>query len=387
MLAVYAQNIEKIKYILPIIKSFSPTSIDIVLQNNDHQENIDKFGLSNYNILYGIQNIKNYDNLMMDVRHLRNDNIKKLNCNIIGFTHGSDTDLSASLNYVSLAIFESQNQMTNSQNVPCALLPEDYSQPAHANYKCELCYTGPYHIGEFLERRHEEKSRMKAELAEQLGINIPSDKPLIFILEDEISHMGQLAYAANKMTSYATVIFKALLPPADPRMAKFNSDVYILRGPYAANLPRFAADFVCCGYMSGSFTTSVMLGQNVLPYYSRLVGTHNLKKAFFHMTRYDSIASSDQVLRSAKHILYSRFHKDGKLLDLVNAESFKNAILGTEYRDWYQSVLPSLQKEAFGDYLLEGAPQKTANYIMRFIEEGTLGKDCAAVYLKKKNFV
>lgn len=384
--AIYSRRIMGLKYILPVLKHISPDSIDVVLQKKD-KDTIYNSQIENYTILYGDEHLKKYKYIIIDANTLANKKIKNLDCNFIGYPHGSDANLVSILNHLSLAIFESKNQMINSNVLPCSPLPDWYTLPARANYKCELCYTGPYHIGEFLERRHEEKAKIKTELAEQLGIDIPNDKPLVFMLEDEICHMGQIAYAANRMARYATVIFKALLPPTDPRMTKFSSDVHVLRGIFVPNLLRFAADFVCCSYMSGSFTTSVMLGQNVLPYYSRLVNTHNLKKASFHMKRYDSISPSDQELRSAKHVLYSKFHEAGKLLDLVNTESFKKAILGTEYRDWYQTVLPSLQKEAFGDYLLEGAPQKTANYIMRFIEEGTLGKDCAAVYLKKKNFV
>lgn len=278
--------------------------------------------------------------------------------------------------------------MTNSHNVPCDPLPDWYTLPAHADYKCELCYTGPYHIGEFLERRHEKKSQLKAELTEQLGIDIPQDKPLVFMLEDEVCHMGQLAYAANHMAQYATVIFKSLLPATDPRLTKFNSNVHIIHGPAAANPLRFAADFVCCGYMSGSFTTSVMLGQNVLPYYSRLVRTRSMPRPYFPLTPYNKfITLPEPLLRSAVHVIYSKFYKEGKLLDLINAETFKNAIQGTEYINWYHSILPSLQKEAFGDYQLEGAPQKTADYIMRFVKEGTVGKDCAAIFLKRKNFI
>lgn len=366
-------------------------SIDIVLQSsNDTEANIKKFGIENYNIIYGEENLKDYKYVIIDSHTLsKNERINKLDCNFIGYPHATDACLAgAKMNHLSLAIFASKNQMTTSQILPCAPLPDWYTLPAYANYKCELCYTGPYHIGEFLEKRPDEKPRIKAELAEQLGIDIPGNKPLVFILEDEICHMGQLAYAANHMSQYATVIFKTYLPATDRRLAKFNSDVHIFRGPDAPNLLRFAADFICCGYMSGSFTTSVMLGQDVLPYYSRLLCSHNLKLARFNMERYENFTPiPEPIFRSSKHILYSIFYNENKLLDLVNAKSFKNAILGTEYKNWYHSVLPSLQKEVFGDYLLEGAPQKTADYIMRFVAEGTLGKDCTAVYLKRKDFI
>lgn len=389
-IALYSHRIEGLKYILPVLRCLPPDFIDIILGEKDNTtDTINKFQIGNYNIKYGNENVKDYKYILIDVSALMTvKGIKEQNCNFIGYPHATDARLEGVCEYLSLAIFASKNQMTSPKVLSCTPLPDWYTLPAHANYKCELCYTGPYHIGEFLERRHEEKIKIKAELAEQLQIEIPRDKPLIFILEDEFCHMGQLSYAANHMTQYATVIFKSLLPIRDPRLTKFNNDVYMLRGPFAPNLLRFAADFVCCGYMSGSFTTSVMLGQNVLPYYSRLVRRRTMPTPYFPQQPYDKFMSlPEPPFRSATHIIYSKFYTENKLLDLANAASFKEAILGTEYKDWYQSNLPSLQKEAFGDYLLEGAPQKTADYIMRFVKEGTLGKDCTSVFLKQKYFI
>lgn len=390
-IAIYARSVQLIKYILPVLKFIPPSFIDIIIQNDtpDAEHFIKKFGLSDYSIYYGDENVKKYKYVIGDARAIAiNTELQNSGCSFIGYTHASDAAATGGLKHLSLAIFESQNQMTNSRILSCAPLPDGYTLPARANYKCEICHTGLYHIGEFLERRHEKKSQLKAELAEQLGIDIPQDKPLIFLLEDELCHIGQIAYAANHMAEYATVIYKSLLPVADPRLAKFSSKVHMLRGPLAPNLPRFAADFVCCGYMSGSFTTSVMLGQNVLPYYSRLLRISSKPHPHFPPKTYDTFKTLPEAcFRSAANIIYAKFYEEGRLLDLAKADSFKNAIQGTEYREWYQSVLPSLQKEAFGDYLLDGAPQKTADYIMRFVKEGTLGKDCTAVYLKKKDFV
>lgn len=388
-LALFSSNLKKIKYILPVIKCLPPDFVDIIISNNeDAKEIIEKYKLQDYNIIYDEEKLKEYQYILLDTNALfYSEKIRNLDSFFIGYLHSTDTHPAAHVqNCLSMLISASKNQMAKPEILPCASLLEKNTLPAHADFKCEVCYTGPYHLGDFLKKRHEGNSGLKAELAKELEIEIPENKPLVFMLEDENSHPGQLAYAANRMSEYATVIFKTLLPIADPRLKKFSSNVHIIRGPLAPNLPRFAADFVCCGYTSGSFTTSVMLGQNVLPYYSRLV-TVRRPFPYFPMERYDDcMKMPKQNFRSAVQTIYSRFYAEGKLLDLVKPKAFASAIQGTEYRDWYHAILPSLQKEAFGDYLLDDAPQKTADYIMQFVKEGTLGKDCSSVYLKKKEF-
>lgn len=383
--AVYG---EELKYIIPVIKCLPPDFIDIIFPRKTFQKFISQFGLEKYNIVYGYENLENYDYLIMDTNtFFRNPKLKELNCKLIGYPHASDATMPGKfLNLLSLALFESQRQMITPMIIPCDPL-RNWTPLPDAEYKCELCYTGPYHLGNYLERRLETKSDIKAEVAETLGIHIPQDKPLVFILQDEYCNLKQLAYAANRMAEYATVIFKTLAPITEPYLEKFKSSVHMLRGNFTPNLLRFAADFICCGYLSGSFTTSVMLGQNVLPYYSRIVYARNMVFPYMHIKRYDDFLDiPEPAFRTAKHVLYLKFYNEGKLQSLTDAASFKKAILGTEYKDWYQSILPSLQKEAFGEYILAGAPQKMADYIMRFVNEGTLGKDCAAVYFKEKYF-
>ena len=380
--AILVRSLSGLKFILPVVKCLPCRDI-IVAEKKDDETYIQEFGIQDYNIIYGKENVNRYRYVFVD--HLVVDD-GDYTCRFIGYNHATDNSIvHRSLNRLSLAILSSQKQMTSGA-IACAPLSEEDIVSIDTNHKCEICYTGPYHLGDFLTRRHESKAVLKEELAEKLEIEIPKDKPLVFILEDEISCIGQLAYAANKMSRYATVIYKSLLPSTDPRLAKFNGDVHITRGGLAPNLLRFSADYVCCGYMSGSFTTTVMLGQNVLPFYSKIVEVRDLYNSFRRYSYKEYIEGREDILFSSKYILYSKFQSAGKLLDLVDAASMEKAILGTEYRDWYQASLPELQKEAFGDYMLEGSPQKTAEYIMRFVKDGTLGKDCSAIYLKEKYF-
>lgn len=378
-IAIYVKTIPSIKFILPVVKCLPCKNI--IVQKNTNQEGLlEEFGIPNANVFYGEKFLDKYKFVLVD--HLIIED-KDYKCNFIGYIHATDTPIVPRfLDKLSLAIIASQKQMAL-EVISCEPLPHNYTFPVAEDCKCEICYTGPYHLGDFLERRHEPKAVLRKELAEELGIEIPEDKPLVFLLEDEISHIGQIAYAANKMSQYATVIYKSFLEPRDPRLAKFNRDIHITRGGLAPNLLRFSADYVCCGYMSGSFTTSVMLGQNVLPFYSRIVERRYNYEDFELVSYKYFIEKMEHLYFSAKYTLYSRFLSAGKLLDLVDAASMEKAILGTEYRDWYQANLPELQKEAFGDYMLEGSPQKTAEYIMRFVKDGTLGKDCSAIYLKE----
>lgn len=374
-----------LRYVVPLIRYFSPDSIDLVTPGDMESDMFKEFKREGYNVLNGYKYLNNYDYVLIDVSKIPSiPSVEKLNCRFIGFTHATDSPGGIT---PSMMIYEAENQVKNPKILSTDLLPEDYTLPAHADCTCELCYTGPYHLGEFLEMR-KDKSSLKAELAEQLGIDIPLDKPLVFILEDQYCHLGQIAYMANQMSRYATVIFKTLAEVADPYLEKFNDAVHVFRSPATPNLPRFAADFICCGYKSGSFTTSVMLGQNVLPYYSRIVSRVKAKNhPFCDISRYDRFKPvAEPPLRTAADIIYLKFYDEGRLFDLVDSSAFENAISGTEYADWYQSILPNLQKEAFGEYQIDGVLQKTADYIMRFVNEGTLGEACSGVAFKKKYF-
>ena len=385
-IAFYVQYPGELKFFLPVIKYLSPDLVDIVFGNRELTPYIKEFSLEGYKIFFNKNNLDNYKYVIMDI--FRTEDFENYEYNIIGYMHSTDSAISSAyLNKLSLAILASKNQMTTDGVFPCPPSSDGSILPAHADYTCEICYTGPYHLETFLERRHDPKNTIKEELAEKLGIDIPTDKPIVFMLEDEFCHIGQLSYAANNMAQYATVFYKTFLPPADPRLLKFNNTIHIIRAPFAPNLLRFSADYICCGYLSGSFTTSVMLGQNVLPYYSRIIEKHNKRHPDFTLKRYNEYFETlDQTPPPTKLSVYLKFYNEGKLLDLVDSAAFKNAILGKEYQKWYQSILPELQKEAFGDYVLEGAPQKTADYIMRFVKDGTLGKDCSAIYLKERYF-
>lgn len=384
-IAFYSPVIGMLKSILPVIHCFPPGLVDIIIYEKFQPEEIKSFELEKYNILFGEKHLHNYKYIVIDKIYLP-EKACKYNAKFICYAHYTDNQMPASvLTDCSLFLFSSKKQQ-RLHVVACDLLPEANGLAGSADYKCEIGYTGPYHLGAFLERRHESKTKLKTELAQELKIDIPEDKPLIFMLEDEVCHIGQLAYAANAMSRYATVIYKTLLPSPAWGLGKFNDSVHIIRDYFAPNLMRFSADYICCGYLSGSFTTSIMLGQNVLPYYSRIVRSRDQKT--FNQSYYNEYRkiSADESMRNTKQIIYLKFYNEGKLLDLIDSAAFKSAILGTEYKKWYHSILPDLQKEAFGDYVLEGAPQKTAEYIMRFVNEGTLGKDCSAVYLKEKYF-
>lgn len=78
-------------------------------------------------------------------------------------------------------------------------------------------------------------------------------------------------------------------------------------------------------------------------------------------------------------IFYNIFNLWPHFFDIIDVDKIKNAIFNNEYSNWYKENLPYLRKKILGDYMLDGADQKTAEYILRFASEGTLGNDCTSV--------
>lgn len=382
-------GVAELTFYLPVIKSIPQYSIDIILNDKiTHKEIVDKFSLEGYNIISEKNKCNGYKYIVVDFSQLRKFTLDK-NTNIIGLVHDVSTickdDL---LNKLACAIFSSKKQNSLNTSIICDNVSDSniYNlSKISSSCKCEIAYTGPYHIGEWFKKRNTSKYVLRKELSEQLECDIPSDKPVITILEDQISHLGQIIYGINKISQFATVILKPIYTIDSSISDKLSKNVIIANNiGFAPNLLRFASDFVLAGYCSGTFLSSIMLGINVLPYYTRLVKNNirHLKLIPFSWQRYIP-RHIDIATASSQQILLYKFKR---FFDILDTKTIQEAILGSEYINWYHANLLQLQKDVFGDYMLENSPQKTAEYIMRFVKDGTLGKDCSAVYLKERYF-
>lgn len=386
-IAFFSVTIQKLKYYIPCIKYILPYFMDIVieLKNKHDHDFIKEFGIGSYNIIYGKQNVKNYYIIVTDglIFHLSNmydnlsDNI------IISLPHGMDCN--ARLNTLKkshLCILElnhedSSNTVLNKNSLNLKNLDLYDKLCIHA--KCEITHTGPYHIDDFLKNSIDHNT-YKTIFLQKFNYHFDDEKPLCVLFEDEISHFGQIIYCLNKLSEIANVIIKPYFNSSSRFLNKLNKKIIIYSDKsHAPNLLRYAADFIFAGYFSGTLCSSVALGLNVIPYYSRIVSNKFKENKRYHYTYFKNKNITDDIIK------YNLLQKL-KIFDLLDTKSIQEAILQPEYLEWYRKILPSIQKEILGDYMLEGAAEKTAEYIMRFAREGTLGKDCSAVYLKEQYF-
>lgn len=387
-IALFLHSVISVNFILPVLKKIPYPLIDILFDTKSEtdDEYIKIYGLDKYNIYYGRENIKHYKTIIIDYVHLFNmKNFDFCNAKIIAFAHFTDNSIDGLLSH--LVILSSKNQYIKSNKITLKNMNKrnfSYINKYQYQDKCEFTYTGPYHIGDFL-KNNQDKKILRQQLSQKLERLIPDSKPLVACLEDELSYSGQIITGLNRLSKYCTIIYKPIYKHKSSFFNRLNKDIIILEdSALAPNLLRFSADFLLCGFCSGSFTTSIMLGTPCIPFYTRIVCNKNEGINGIPRNWKELIPNKLEVLNQQckKILLYNWTH----YFDILDTHSIKEAIFGQKYISWYKKHLPDLQKKAFGDYLIEDAPLKTAEYIIRFASEGTLGRDCSDIYLKETFF-
>lgn len=375
--------VSEINFYKPVLNFFHKNEIDVIMLRDPE---FDDYKCNDFNIVpLKKVNISSYITVVCDINslHYLPNNLT----NIIGVSHDAST--SCPEQYLKkLSCFICTNKKTNLYSNIMILNEffKKYLKLINCNYKCEVAYTGPYHIRNLHMYKNLTKHDKYNNLCEIAGKELPRDKPIIAFFEDQLSNENQIAFTINKLQQFCTVIYKPIFS-ADNIKDKISNDTILCeRWGFSPNVLRFSVDFVLAGYQSGTFLSSNMLGVPVIGFYSRLITkkAQLIQRPCFWTAKIPKYI--DILNCNAQNILLYKYYKANYLFDLLDIERIKNAILGTEYLDWYHKNLLSLQKEAFGDYMLEGAAEKTAEYIMRFAREGTLGKDCSAVYLKEQYF-
>lgn len=380
-LCFFHAHVKNLKYFIYVIKCFLPCMLDIVIENNDNEDKyISDFGITHYNIFYGKEYVKNYDYVILDglLLHLSND-YHDLHNNIISLPHGSDC--SPRINtckYSKLVIISSKKQNGCSYAFDCSLFtPKTLSQYNNSTLNtCEIAYTGLYHISGFKNTHNLYEN--KKELFSNLKLDMDPNKPLCVLFEDELSNFGQIVYCCNKLANFINIIIKPHFSFKSPLLSKLDKRIHVYRNRMLAqNLLRYSADFILAGYYSGTFCSSVMLGLNVIPYYSRIVSCKGIPDKNYRYTYY-----IDDIKYYTNDPLKINLVHKFKIFDLLDINRLKKAILQDDYITWYKQNLASIQKDVFGDYATENAAEKTAEYILRFVRDKTLGEQCSSIYLK-----
>lgn len=354
-----------------------------------------------FKIDYGYHNLKNYDIIITDISCFSN-NIYSSQKNIsnffkkiietkivIGLCHFIDTPMKENvLKIFDCIILGNQKQLHFCTNI-------QFSNASNKNIgnlkniplknKTEVGISGPFHMEAYLSMNNRTKNELRKELEEFLSFKVPDDKPVIACLEDEITLMSHLLVGLNKLSEFATIIFKPHFMRSSHLLKNLNSNVIIYPdSTFAPNLLRFSSDFVMAGVRSSTFLSSIMCGVPVIPYYSRYIKG---KKASLKKSKpfkwINSFPKYKTILTlSSSTILIDEFKNKNYLFDILDTNAIKNAILDKSYINWFNKNLSSLQNKAFGNYTLNKPAELTATHIKNFIENLTLGRSCDSFCIK-----
>lgn len=236
----------------------------------------------------------------------------------------------------------------------------------------EYAYTGPYHLGEWTEKRHWPKEQLRAELEDKLQCSLPAHKPVVAFLQDEFCHPRQIAQALEKLVPHVSLVIKALHglePVAGAYVWKDQS--------YAPNLLRFAADYILAGYHSGTLASSTMLGLPVIPYYTNLI--HFGGRVFGKLGKYTAYLPG---YFKDDHVCVDILGQLNPPLNLMDTQAVLDRMHDAAWWTAYGQRLPAAQKAIFGDYDIDGAAAKTARLLVRAFGRGSFGEDAVAVRLR-----
>lgn len=249
------------------------------------------------------------------------------------------------------------------------LFKEFSSLPRHVLN--EYAWAGPYHFGEWIERRFEDKSILRAELEAKLRRDLNPAKPVVAFLESWYNHPGQMKAALEKLAPHVNLIIKKLAPIDIPGAYMWPDN------SFAPNLLRFGSDFILASFRSGTLTSSTMLGLPVIPYYTPLISENWFVRSKW--TSYKILMPENHEGRDMCVDILTKFNQPLNLLETDKLLERMNS------RIWwknYEKTLPVAQKAVFGDYELDGAPAKAAKLLVRVTGMGSFGNDVAALRLR-----
>lgn len=354
------------RFMAPVIRHLSPQEADIVIlfPGPDDYERLCQYGLRAYPMKQTFASLGNYANVAVDYEcyaKVRERLDAKIKGKVIFFPHSSAAG-AAYLERGSLALVQYRNL--------CFSAPGTRSRQEATGYKCELAYTGPWHAEE--ERGNGASYRQA--LADELGRELPRDRKIVLCLQDIITLPSHLHRALNRLADDFTVIFRPMFGVTKEDLPDLSSKVLVYTpSGQAPNIARFAADAILCSFNSGTFQSSLMLGLLAIPYYSRVLRPFKNNPA---RLRSEYMKKDGKYANPDTRKLFGIWPA---MFDLLDAEAIREAIDGPDYKNWYGANLARINSAVFGDFAFPAAA-KTAEYIRRFCREGTLGKDCAAVY-------
>lgn len=268
----------------------------------------------------------------------------------------------------SMAIQAAQGKINREEN-PAAF---DRLRALEPDRVSEYAYVGPYHLGEWETKRHAPKDQLRSELEESLGVSLPAHKPVLAFYRDEVCLPQEYIPALRGLARHASIIYKGIGDlKRDPVYQALKTDLFFWpKNGYAQNILRFGADAILAGYCSGTFASAVMLGLKVLPFYTAKVRVR--KNGVQHLYDYRHYLKGCGMTPTLHRNL-------GTLVDINDLTRILVLLEHADFWQGYTKLLPVLQKNVFGDYIIEGAAQKTAALLLKGLTQGSMGEDVIAL--------
>ncbi len=394
-----------------LVRAFAPEHLDIVFDvslfaSPQMQEaQIQKYDFTPYTTHTGLEHLQNYEAVILDPYSF--EVLPQLSSFFAQHTHIKTVVLSHSMDakvavrpwqHCLLVGCEKQTrQILRAQEG--FFLEKEFLQGQEQvlasvapQAKMEVAYTGPHHMDAYLQspaHMQENKRRWRQEIEQALGCRFEKSKKVVVVFVDEASHKKHLIAGVNALAKHAHVILK-VLHTEEAYLKRLSPQVHLWKDiGLAPNTLRFGADVIMAGYKSGTFFSSCMLGLLVLPFYARYENprltygaTQSATRTYaHHMESWLRFMAYAEDL-PAPAVLTQYFLQHGKTFDVLHTQSLVDALYGKKYAHWYHGHIHEVQKRVFGCYTLEGVGKQTMQYILQFATQGSLGENCASVYLR-----
>ncbi len=232
-------------------------------------------------------------------------------------------------------------------------------------------YSGPYQIDDWTQKRHSSKEELHKELEEFVGQSIDKNKPIVaFFDEHQSCLLPDQIKATQALASSEEITFIAKFFHNDWELPK-NAIIYPTKA-HSANLLRFSADYVLAGFQTGTLASSLMYGLNVIPYHTNR--THHSVYKFMADNQNVILTDYKEMIKGT--LFENAFNSiENFEVNINDTQALLNRIKDANFWKNYHEKLPEIQKSLFGNYLIEGAAQKTASLIIQFFGTKSFGND------------
>lgn len=373
------------KYVLPVLEYLDRSLFDIFVYHNlgEYSYLLEDKRASEFHVEKRSDELRKYRFVLSEIYYTNRTGLK----NNICYTHSMESEAGIYFENCLCMIWPSLGHVLATSMAlptPCG----KYAGQISPQYKCEMGYSGSFHAWDGVLSADERRTRLE----EAIRRTVPKGRPVIFALEDEASPIGQIVYALNKLTEVATVIFKPWFSFGNNIAKRLTNEIILATDRTVANALRFGADFIMAGIHSGSALSTVMLGQTLIPYSSRIcrVKDQRIKSLPFPVQAYpyrnasplEKAIGQGSILEQFARIFFER----DMVFDLLKPELIKEAVQGDSYQHKYHDICDFIRRDIFREFTIDNPARRAAQLINKFAKNGTLGDDCAGIFLKDSFF-